>query len=160
MKITKKIVTEFLPHDMWCGFKWIIPFVMPFIKKYNIKPNDHCWYQSGGGCCHYFIRDENNHIYSFHAESEIVEKSYNTWEGDNWSDDYLDDDDYQNDSIKDSKYPFGWESESPNYFPQWMIDAKDESKGKDGDRWWRFENLNSKAHHKLMEQGVSWLKFK
>jgi len=147
MKITKKIVENFLPHDMWYGFKWIIPFVTPFIKQNNIKPNDHCWYQSGGGCCHYFIRDENNHVYTFHTESEIVEKSFNKWEGDNWSDDYLDDDKFTRD---DGYYTFGWEVDSPNYFPKWLIDLDYKNqRGKDGERWWRFENINPTGYKKL-----------
>ena len=152
MKLTSKKVKEYLPHDMWGGFKWIIPFVIPFIKKHNIKIKNHSWYQSGGGTCHYLIRDNDNYIYTFHADGEIVEKSYNTWGGGDWFENYLDEDSH-NKSIKDFKYPFGLESESPNYYPKWFMELDFKNQEiKDGDRWWRFENINPKEYKKL-EQG-------
>jgi|15BtaG_2_1085339.scaffolds.fasta_scaffold13665_3 hypothetical protein len=139
IQITKKIVTEFLPHEMWYGFECIIPFVTPFIEKHNIKPNDHSWYQSGGGCCHYMIRDENNHIYTFHSVGEIVEKSHNTWEGDTWMDDYLDDEYY---TMDDGYYTLGMEFESPGY------------QEKHSGGGWGFWDIDPKAYKKL--EGVRW----
>ena len=71
LHITNKLLNEFLPSEIWYGFKNINKVILNCIDKNNIKPIDHSWYQSGGGICHYFILDIDNHIWSFHICDEI-----------------------------------------------------------------------------------------
>tara|TARA_R100000655_G_scaffold39044_2_gene74121 strand:+ start:894 stop:1607 length:714 start_codon:yes stop_codon:yes gene_type:complete len=121
IQITKKILEEFLPISSWRNFEVLPEIVIEFIKYHNITPIEHNWYQSGGGCCHYFLRDSDKHIWSFHCADEIIEYSYNKWDS---IDDYLETDDEQ---LEDKLYGFGWECESPNYnerhkHNQWKFD--------------------------------------
>ena len=109
LNITNKLLNEFLPSDAWHGFKNMNEIILNCIDQNNIKPIDHSWYQSGGGICHYFILDNDEHIWSFHCADEIIQYSYNRW---NSIDNYLESDE---EKIKDGIYGFGFECENPNY---------------------------------------------
>ena len=109
LNITNKLLNEFLPCDTWHGFKNINKVILNCIDKNNIKPIDHSWYQSGGGICHYFILDIDNHIWSFHTSDKIIEYSYNKWDS---IDQYLQFDE----SLLDKNiYGFGFELDGPNF---------------------------------------------
>lgn len=70
-------------------------------------------YHSGGGCCHFFIQDEDNYIHSLHNEeweekddgaiSWQCETSHLQWDSVH---DYVDD---------ENEKGFSWEHHHPNY---------------------------------------------